>query len=328
MDSTKARGNASSFASTAGSGDSTDIRPQRPNFLDLCGGSTTPGTSRKQKFTFSVSATGDEEWKSVAATSESDELATNTTLGSVSQYCLTTSNSSEEFRTDCVDGSDPNYDGGLPTEPASMPPLTNLSSTSSTSTAFSYRNPAYQSAHPVCGMSNNQASMRKSLQEGTEHASDQDIPGKLFKCQAGPGGEGSRGLLKWKGVVFTPEHDDMDEVGSSNMTTCTDDSSSQLTVDRENEQEEQVTRSHYFSYQFDHFHLSACNMAFQLFIPTNAQAKSVNSYKNSKLKLLKTSAAVWFNKIYRTKQICPKYIQIKIKANSQQNKHQTSGQLI
>lgn len=237
MDSTKAKGNASSLASTAGSGDSTDVRPQRPNFLDLC-------TSRKQKFTFSVTATGDNEWESVAATSESDELETNTTLGSVSQYCLT-SNSSEEFRTDCVEGSDAKYDGSLPTERASMPPLTNLSSTSSTSTAFSYRNPAYQSAQPGCYMSNNQSSMRKSSQDGAEHASDQDIPGKLFKCQAGPGGEGSRGLLKWKGIVFTPEHDDADEVGSSNMTSCTDDSSSQLSIGRETEQEVQVTRSHF-----------------------------------------------------------------------------------
>jgi len=236
VDSTKAKANASSFASTAGSGDSTDTRPQRPNFLDLC-------TSRKQKFTFSVTATGDKEWDSVAATSESDEVETNTTFGSVSQY-LSTSNSSDEVRTDCVEGSDGNYDGSLPTEPASMPPLTNLSSTSSTSTAFSYRNPAYQSAQPGCYTSNNQSSMRASSQDGAEHASDQDIPGKLSKCQAGPGDEGSRGLLKWKGIVFTPEHD-ADEVGNSNMTSCTDDSSSQLSISRETEQEVQVTRSNF-----------------------------------------------------------------------------------
>ncbi|PSN46134.1 hypothetical protein C0J52_12070, partial [Blattella germanica] len=214
MDSTKARGNASSFGS---SGDSIDMKPQRPNFLDLCGGSATPGTSRKQKFTFSVAATGGDDWDSLAPTSESDELATNTTLGSVSQYYPTTSNSSEEFRTDCVENSDPNYDGGLPTEPASMPPLTNLSSTSSTSTAFSYRNPAYQSAHPACYTTNNQNSMRKGSEEGVDHVSDQDIPGKVFNCQAGSGGEGSRGLLKWKGVVFTPESDEVEELGSSNV---------------------------------------------------------------------------------------------------------------
>lgn len=254
MDSTKARGDASSFASTAGSGDNIDMKPQRPNFLDLCGGSATPCTSRKKKFTFSVAAAGDDEWNSVAATSESDELATNTTLGSVSQCYPTTSNSSEEFRTDCVDSSDPNCDGSLPTEPASMPPLTNLSSTSSTSTAFSYRNPAYQSAHPGCYMSNNQSSMRKNSEEATEHASDQDIPGKLFNCQAGSGGNGSRGLLKWKGIVFTPENDEVEELGSSNITTCTDGSSSQVTVDRESEQGNQVTRSSCWSYQCNHLY--------------------------------------------------------------------------
>jgi hypothetical protein len=248
MDSTKARGDASSFASTAGSGDSIDMKPQRPNFLDLCGGSATPCTSRKKKFTFSVAATGDDEWDSVAATSESDELATNTTLGSVSQCYATTSNSSGEFTADCVDSSDPNCDGSLPTEPMSMPPLTNLSSTSSTSTAFSYRNPAYQSAHPGCYMSNNQSSMRKNSEDATERASDQDIPGKLFKCQAGSGGNGSRGLLKWKGIVFTPENDEVEEMGSSNITTCTDSRSSQLAVGGENEQGNQVTRNLCWSY--------------------------------------------------------------------------------
>jgi hypothetical protein len=249
MDSTKGRGNASSFASTTGSGDSSDMKPQRPNFLDLCGGCSTPGSSRKQKFTFSVAAAGDDECDSLAPTSESDELATNTTLDSVSQYYPTTSNSSDEFRTDCVDGSAPNYDSNLPTEPVSMPPLTNLSSTSSTSTAFSYRNPAYQSAHPSCYMSNNQNSMRKTLEDTTEHASDQDIPGKLFKHQAGSSSDGSRGLLKWKGIVFTPENDEEEELQRGNNAACTEDSSSQLTVDKENKQD-QVTRSTYVHYCF------------------------------------------------------------------------------
>ena len=237
LDSTKARGNASSFGST-GSGESLNMKPQRPNFLDLCGGSATPGTSRKQKFTFSVAATGGDEWESLAPTSESDELPTNTTLGSVSQYYPTTSNSSEEFRTDCVESSDANYDGSLPTEPASMPPLTNLSSTSSTSTAFSYRNPAYQSAHPACYTSNNTNSMRKGSEDGAEHVSDQDIPGKLFNCQSGSGGDGSRGLLKWKGVVFTPENDDVEELGSG--SAATDDTTSEAVFGRQNELGDQV----------------------------------------------------------------------------------------
>jgi hypothetical protein len=45
--------------------------------------------------------------------------------------------------------------------------------------------------------------------------------------------------------VFTPEHNDVDQVGSSNMTSFTDDSSSQLSLSRETEQETQVTRSHF-----------------------------------------------------------------------------------
>ncbi|XP_076389801.1 uncharacterized protein LOC100877819 isoform X2 [Megachile rotundata] len=69
------------------------------------------------------------------------------------------------------------HDNDLPSEPASMPPV--LSSTSSSSTtAFSYKNPAYQSANPAC-------SAGKIL--GT------DDPG------------GSKGLLKWKGVMFAPD---------------------------------------------------------------------------------------------------------------------------
>jgi hypothetical protein len=233
-DSTQGKANATSFASTTDSSDSIDMKPQRPSFLDLCGGSSTPGSSRKQKFTFSAAATED----TLAATSES----TDTTLGSASQYCPTASSSSDEFRTHCVDDSSPNYDSNLPTEPASMPPLTNLSSTSSTSTAFSYRNPAYQSAHPSCYMSNNQNSMRKSMEDTSERASDQDIPGKLFKHQTGSGSEGSRGLLKWKGIVFTPENGEAEQLESSDITSSSD---------KEHEEGNQVTRSTYCSYRID-----------------------------------------------------------------------------
>ena len=45
----------------------------------------------------------------------------------------------------------------------------------------------------------------------------------------------------------------------------------------------------------------------------NAQkAKRNNIYKNTKLKLLKTKAAIWFNKICRDRQLKPKYISFKI----------------
>ncbi|KAG7213106.1 hypothetical protein KM043_002429 [Ampulex compressa] len=109
---------------------------------------------------------------------------------------------------------EPDYDGGnvtvlssderdndLPSEPASMPPV--LSSTSSTSTAaFSYKNPAYQSANPACGAGIDVVGKNK-----TTHSSDQDIPGKILGAED-PGG--SKSLLKWKGVMFAP-NDEVDK---------------------------------------------------------------------------------------------------------------------
>ena len=43
--------------------------------------------------------------------------------------------------------------------------------------------------------------------------------------------------------------------------------------------------------------------------------------KNTSLKLLKTSAAIWFNKICKTKQLTPKYLSIKINGNNRQTKN-------
>jgi len=50
------------------------------------------------------------------------------------------------------------------------------------------------------------------------------------------------------------------------------------------------------------------------------QAKPYNFYKNTKLKLLKTNASIWFNKICRDRQLKPRYINIKIKGRKQQGK--------
>jgi len=49
------------------------------------------------------------------------------------------------------------------------------------------------------------------------------------------------------------------------------------------------------------------------------QAKPYNIYKNTKLKLLKTNATIWFNKICRDRQLQPRYINIKIKGRKQQD---------
>ena len=45
------------------------------------------------------------------------------------------------------------------------------------------------------------------------------------------------------------------------------------------------------------------------------QAKSINNYKNFKYKLLKTNAAIWYNKMYRSNQLTPKYTYINIQCN-------------
>ena len=48
------------------------------------------------------------------------------------------------------------------------------------------------------------------------------------------------------------------------------------------------------------------------------QAEIYNMYKNTKLKLLQANTAIWFNKICKTKQLRPKYINIKINGNKNQ----------
>ena len=53
------------------------------------------------------------------------------------------------------------------------------------------------------------------------------------------------------------------------------------------------------------------------------QARMYNTYKNMKLKLLKTNATMWYNKICKAKQLMPKYIFIKINGNNTQSKMTT-----
>jgi hypothetical protein len=48
------------------------------------------------------------------------------------------------------------------------------------------------------------------------------------------------------------------------------------------------------------------------------QAKSTIKYNSTKLKLLKTNAAIWFNKTCRSKHLTPKYINIKINGQNWQ----------
>jgi len=50
-----------------------------------------------------------------------------------------------------------------------------------------------------------------------------------------------------------------------------------------------------------------------------AQQAKIYNYKNTKLKLLTTNGAIWFNKICETKQLTPKYLSIKINGINRQN---------
>jgi len=51
-------------------------------------------------------------------------------------------------------------------------------------------------------------------------------------------------------------------------------------------------------------------------ICTAEQAKNIHQYKNNKLKLHKTNAAIWYNKSCRMKGLTPKYISIKVSDNN------------
>ena len=50
------------------------------------------------------------------------------------------------------------------------------------------------------------------------------------------------------------------------------------------------------------------------------QTKPYNNYKNTKLKLLKTNAAIWFNKVCRKNHLRPKYISLKINGHARQDR--------
>ena len=58
-------------------------------------------------------------------------------------------------------------------------------------------------------------------------------------------------------------------------------------------------------------------------IDSARQAKLNNNYKNTKLKLLKTDKAIWFNKMCNVKQLKPNYINVNISAQKSQDKRTT-----
>jgi hypothetical protein len=50
------------------------------------------------------------------------------------------------------------------------------------------------------------------------------------------------------------------------------------------------------------------------------QAKLVHQYRNIKMKLLKSNAAIWFNKVCRSEQLTPSYIDIKVSGDNERSR--------
>jgi hypothetical protein len=55
------------------------------------------------------------------------------------------------------------------------------------------------------------------------------------------------------------------------------------------------------------------------------QARLCNNYKNTKLKLLETNVAIWFNKKCKIKHPKPNYINIKVNGEKSQDKKTTTN---
>src|SRR5215469_9120282 len=49
------------------------------------------------------------------------------------------------------------------------------------------------------------------------------------------------------------------------------------------------------------------------------QAKGIYQYQNTKRKLYRTTAAIWYNETCRDNRLTPKYISIKVKGNNKQS---------
>jgi hypothetical protein len=54
------------------------------------------------------------------------------------------------------------------------------------------------------------------------------------------------------------------------------------------------------------------------------QARLHNNFKNTKCKLLRTNAAIRFNKMCKIKQVNPNYVKIKINGRKQQDRKTTT----
>lgn len=135
--------------------DETD-KPSRPSSLDLYNPNRTPVAARKPKFNFSLAHNAYE-------------------LNNLDPEVLDAPNLTYNLNAD--DGTSVEVESGndYPKEPASMPHIP------TNNQGFSYKNPAYQSAHPQCGS-----------EDGGRNEKDDS-------------------MKKWKGVVFNADDDDEDD---------------------------------------------------------------------------------------------------------------------
>ncbi|XP_063909524.1 tyrosine-protein phosphatase non-receptor type 13-like isoform X3 [Zophobas morio] len=140
-------------------------RPSRPSSLDLYNPNQTPVACRKPRFNFSLAHNAYE-------------------LNNLDADVLDAPNLTYNLGNDDVKSTEVECGDSFPKEPASMPHIP------SDNPGFSYKNPAYQSAHPPCGT---------------------ELEEKPAPPVAKSGKPDDSNMKKWKGVVFEG-HDEKEEV--------------------------------------------------------------------------------------------------------------------
>ncbi|KAK9745910.1 PDZ domain [Popillia japonica] len=132
-------------------------KPSRPSSLDLYNPNQTPVATRKPKFNFSLAHNAYE-------------------LNNLDAEILDAPNLTYNLGPEDVNSTEVECGDSFPQEPASMPHIP------TDNPGFSYKNPAYQSAHPQCGTENGDDKTPKAVIDDTN-------------------------MKKWKGVVFTADEE-------------------------------------------------------------------------------------------------------------------------
>lgn len=139
-------------------------RPSRPSSLDLCNSKGTPVITRKPKFNFSLAHNAYE-------------------LNNLDPEILDAPNLTYNLGKDDVKSTEVECSDSFPQEPVSMPHIP------SDNPGFSYKNPAYQSAHPPCGAENTEPVSADKNSKAVDESN----------------------MKKWKGVVFNADEEDKKE---------------------------------------------------------------------------------------------------------------------